>query len=90
MTIEAPQMQLLLFAPGTLDPTVKEQLRLSGFLAIEVDRHKEVVTVLPFINIASRLSGDQIAQALVSVAISNEQRQAMFGKAVLEMLREKK
>lgn len=81
---------IIVFPRGTLDAKTKEQLSKNGYLGIEADDPKAVVTVLPVAPITANLSGDEIVQAMVKALLVNNERMKSFGENLLATMQAKK
>lgn len=78
--------QIIVFPRGSLDKATKAELAENGYLGIEADDPKAVVTVVPLVGVGAHIAGDKLVQALIDVCLANDSRHKEFGAAILRSL----
>lgn len=78
---------VILFPRGALDDSTKALLSENGYLGIEADDPKAVVTVLPIAGLVAYASADDIVNALIDTVAGSDQRAAHFGNILLRAIK---
>lgn len=83
------QKQLVVFPRGQLDAKQKIMLSLEGFIAVEADDPRAIVTVLPMAKLMAQLEGDEVVRCMARGLLSNTTSYYTFGKAMAELIASK-
>jgi hypothetical protein len=86
---EKEQKQLIVFPRGQLDAKTRERMMREGYLAVEADDPRAVVTVLPLAGLMTDLAGDEIVRCMAIGLLSNINSYYAFGKAMAELIAKK-
>lgn len=81
--------QLVVFPRGQLDAKQKVALSREGYIAVEADDPRAVVTVLPLAGLTADLSGDEIVRCMAIGLLSNVNSYYAFGKAMADVIARK-